>query len=162
MENKTLVISFMPVAILFVFGLLRAFFRAGLKGELIRAIGILIILIYFFIQKNFLIIIGLIIFNIGWLILVTFENNKRQEIYKSTTAFDRLIGNVPIINKKEFPKTYEKKTGVIIGIMCLLLSFIRVVTLKNIDSFEITFWGILAFGGIFLVVFSLFSKPKIK
>jgi hypothetical protein len=138
---------------------IRIFLRSGLKGELIRTAGIILFLISYFIHNYLLAIAAFVIFNIGWLILATFENDARREIYKNTTVFNRLIGNIPkIIPRKAAPSTYDRTVGLLTGIICLLLAFILYKRIMPHESIQITFISVLAFGGIFFIVYSLFRR----
>jgi hypothetical protein len=154
-EYKLLSIIFVPICLFLAIGTFRTFLRAGLKGELIRTTGIVILIVGGFIDNIPMETIGFILFNIGWIILLSFEADKRREIYKQTTIFERLIGNVPLIkDRKGFPKTYKKETGIIVGVVCLLMSFSLINKIKTFDLVEIVYYGILVFAGIYFVVFS--------
>src|SRR5208283_2866298 len=101
-------------AFVFVFSLreIRVFLRTCLKGELVRTIGMLILL-FFGMLENYQwgAIAGFVIFSIGWIILVTFENDKRNKIFRPLNYVDRLIGNVPKIlpeNENAVSMKYNK------------------------------------------------------
>jgi len=157
MNDKILTYIFLTLCALFLIGTFRTYLRTELKGELLRTIGIVILLVSYLISDSILgMIIGFVIFNIGWIMLVTVENDKQREIFRQTTIIDRLIGNVPIMrHRKDFPDTYKKGVGILTGIICLLISFIFLKKLKTFEVGEITFIGILIMAGIFFIVYSL-------
>lgn len=157
--EKLLTNIFLLFCIVFLIGTFRTYLRTGLKGELLRTTGILILLSSYF-MSNFLgMIIGFIIFNIGWIMLVTVEHDKKREIFRQTKIIDRVIGNVPMmIDRKDFPRIYNKTLGVLTGVICLLISFLFI---KRLDGFELeraVFIGILIFAGVFFVFFSLVKR----
>ncbi len=157
MNEKILTSVFLLLGVMFLIGTLRTYLRTGLKGELLRTTGILISLLSYFMSKFILgIIIGFVIFNIGWIMLVTVEHDKEREIFRQTTIIDRLIGNVPIIrDRKDFARTYNKTLGVLTGVICLLISFLFIKKLEGFEIERMIFIGILIVAGVFFIVFSL-------
>ena len=136
-----------------------AFQRSGLNGELIRAIGILIFIFGYFIDNTVLEVIGFIVFNVGWLILATYENQARKEIYRQTSVIDRLLGKFPKKqNQAKSQTAYDKLIGVVTGIMCLLSALTYYKRTASLDIADVLFIGMLGFAGIFFVIFSLFKK----
>jgi hypothetical protein len=150
---------FSTFLLLFMIAGIRIYLRTGLKGELIRATGIMLILIAILIDNTISAIIGFIIFNVGWIILVTFEHDMKKEMYRQSTLIERLTGNVPKMSSSpQIPRTYNKKVGIATGILCLFIAFIYYRKLASSDFVEIVFILILALGGIFFIGFSLLKK----
>jgi hypothetical protein len=119
---------FLAFCVFFLIAALRTFVRTGLKGELLRICGVVIFLFSYAISNIILGIVGFIIFNIGWIILVTIEHDKRKEIYRQTTFFYRLIGNVPLLREERiFPVAYKPIIGIITGICCILIAIVAIV-----------------------------------
>ena len=157
METTILPIALTPFFIIVAFGRFRAFLRAGLKADLIKAIGVSILVIAAVSNSHYVLMAGFIIFSIGWTISSTFEHDKMMEIYREVTIIDRLIGNVPITKDRKdfrFPKTYKKVSGVVAGLVCLLLTFIQIYVFNTVDMFV----GMLGVSGVIIILFSLLSK----
>ena len=68
------------------------YLHSGLKGELIRALGIFIIMLAYSIDNIVWGAIGFITFNVGWLVLRLKENEYWKEIFGSLTYYERIIG----------------------------------------------------------------------
>ena len=151
-------------AFVFLFSLrgIRVFLRTGLKGELVRTIGMLILL-FFGMLENYQwgAIAGFVIFSIGWIILVTFENDKRNKIFRPLNYVDRLIGNVPKIlpeNENAVSMKYNKIIGVLSGIAFLLTALILYKRLTTFNVIETSVITIMALWGISFIIFYLFKK----
>lgn len=137
----------------------RIFFRTGLKGELVRTIGILIFLIFYIMDNYKGQVAGFVIFSIGWLVLVTFENEIRREMYRQTSIIERLTGNMPKIQPENvISSKYNKTIGILTGIVCLLIAMTMYKRLMTAGVIEIIFIGVLAMGGILFITFNLFKK----
>lgn len=157
MKTTILPIVLIPFFIIVAFGRFRAFLRAGLKADLIKAVGVLILVIAAVSNSHYVLMTGFVIFSIGWIMSATFEHDKMMEIYKGATIIDRFIGNVPIIkDRKDFRphKTYKKVSGVVVGLVCLLLAFIQIYVNNTFDIFV----GMLGVSGVIIILFSLLSK----
>ncbi len=160
MEKITLPIALIPFLVIVTFGRFRAFLRAGLKSDLIKAVGVSILVIAAVSNSHYVLMTGFIIFSIGWIMSVTFEHDKMMEIYKGTTIIDRFIGNVPIMKDRKdfrFPKTYKKVSSVVVGLVCLLLTFIQIYVNHTFDMFVV----MLGVSGVIIILFSLLSKNKV-
>jgi hypothetical protein len=138
-----------------------AYLRSGLNGELIRSIGILIFIFGSLIDKTVLEVFGFIVFNIGWLILATYENQARKEIYRQTTVAERLLGKLPRKqNQSKSQTTYDKVIGIVTGIICLLTALTYYKRTNTIDITDVLFIGMLGFAGVFFIIFSIFKKTQ--
>ena len=138
---------------------LRIYWRSDLKGELIRASGIALLIFALIIKSWAFGITGFIVFHVGWIILLTIEYEIRREIYQQITLFERVIGNTPqISNRKTIAATYPKAIGITVGILCIIVAFISYKRLETFDVMEIVLNGVLFFGGIFVIAFYLLKK----
>lgn len=161
--NNDVLMKLIPLAFvsIFLFGTLKTFIRTGLRGELIRSIGIASFLISYLANNNVLLIISFIVFNIGWIILVTIELEKRKYVFSNTTIIDRLFGNVPNIRIVKFDyKNFNKTSGVASGVVCILIVVLAFLNKWIISDIDAVFYGMIFFAGIFFIVFSLTIKEK--
>jgi len=148
----------MFLCLLFSIRGVRAYLRTGLKGELIRGVGIGILMISFLGEDITLLIIGVVISSIGWLILATFESELCQEIYGKATLYKRIIGDFPnLLNDKAYQKAL-KATGVTAGVLCLLTAFEYYISSKTISSVEVVNIGFLILAGILFLCYYLLKK----
>ena len=94
---------------------------------------------------------------------VTFENEFRKELFSQVTFTEKLLGDVPKIKyEKNITTTYKynKTTGLITGVCCILLSAFYFKRLTKYEITDILFPGLLFFAGIFFVIFSAMKKTK--
>ncbi len=147
---------------------IRIYSRTGLKGELLIGVaGFIFMLAY---QTNDIVlgITGYITINVGILLLYRIEKANWKGIFGKLSSYDRFMGNVPqILNKKESQVSY-KVTGIVSGILCLLmaLAFYRKGNTYNIGGLlgeniaafvEI---GIFVLAGLLLISYYLFKKTE--
>jgi hypothetical protein len=138
---------------------LRIYLRSGLKGEIVRTIGILIFIISSIIRNYQWQIVGLVVFNAGWIILVTLEDNTRKEIFRQSTMIERLTGNVPqILSESASATKHNRLIGVLTGICFLLIALTMYKGLSTVDTIEALSIVVLTVGGIFFIIFYLFKK----
>lgn len=150
---------FLTVVCLALIGRLRIYLRTGMKGELLIAIGGVILVLGVLIDNMFLGIGGFIIGNIGLIILATIEHDMRKEIYRQTTLIERLTGNVPKFRLgASSPRTYNRKMGIISGILCIVIALIYYKRQTTSQMIENVFILMLTFSGIFFIVYSLLKK----
>jgi hypothetical protein len=142
-------------------GRLRIYFRTGLKGELVLVIGGIIFILGNIINSDLLIICGFLIANIGLIILVTIELGTRREIFRQVSFFDKLIGNVPTLDRVKIPEI-KKEFSISTGIFCLLISGILFSNMDNYDINKIVILGTLVFAGVFFIIFGIVKKNKNK
>jgi len=162
MTNNTSAALFVILSLFLCFRGIRIFLRARQTGELIGTAGIIIFVGSYFIQNVTLAIAGFIIFNLGWIYLVTIENDIRKALYRQTTMTQRLSGNIPKIEyNKSSATVYDTASGIITGVICVVLAVILFKKQQTADITDTTFIGMLGFAGGFFVIFSLL-KNKIK
>jgi len=150
---------FLTIVCLAIIGRLRTYIRTGMKGELLISIGGMILVLGGLIDNWLLGIGGFIIINVGLIILATIEHDMRKEIFRHTTLIERLTGNVPkITSGASFQMTYNKKMGIITGILCIVIALIYYKQQTASEVIETVFILLLAFTGIFFIVFSLLRK----
>jgi len=136
---------------------IRVYLRTGLKGDLIRSLGIFIFMLSYYVDDIILGIIGFVIFNVGWMILVTFEGELSKEVYGQVTIYKRIIGDFPqILDDKASRNTY-KVMGVTSGVLCLLTAF-EFYRQKRNDIIELVEIGVLIFAGILFISYYLLKK----
>ncbi|MCL5276394.1 MAG: hypothetical protein M1517_01210 [Deltaproteobacteria bacterium] len=150
---------------LFIFGILlflmllgrvRAYVRTGLVGDLVAVLGGGIIIISAFFKSNsvqtLLGAIGLIIGNIGLMILATIERAKVKEIYAGTSFIDKITGNLPTQFKdKKYPIKVERGITLKVGMFSIILS-IALYFYGSKDISDLVIDGILFFGGIIFLI----------
>ncbi len=158
--------AYFPLIILLALGVLRClriYSRTGLTAEIVKAAGILLVIASFSFGGVALPVAGFIIFNIGFFMAVTFENEFRKELFGRVTFTEKLLGDVPKIKYERSIATtnkYNKTTGLITGVCCVLLSFFYFKKLAKFEITDILFPGILFFAGIFFLVFSALQKTR--
>ncbi|MEW6296037.1 MAG: hypothetical protein AB1467_07185 [Candidatus Diapherotrites archaeon] len=154
----------MEKVIIIVIGLLfsirggKIYLRTGLKGELIRAIGIILIMISYHVDDIILGIIGFVIFNVGWLILVTFEGEICKEIYGNVRIYDRIIGNFPQLLDEREVRAASKTIGIVSGVLCFISAFEFYKRLESSDIIDIVNIVILIMAGILFVTYFILKK----
>jgi hypothetical protein len=156
----------LPLVVLLSLGVLRClriYSRTSLNGEIVKAAGLLIIIVALPVGGMALPIAGFVIFNIGYLMAVTFENAFRKEIYSRITFTQRLLGDVP---KSQYGRrirnTYKfnKAVGLLTGMCCMLLGIYYFKGLSKYDITDLLDPGMLFFAGIFFVIFSMAQKKN--
>jgi len=164
----TNVATLFPFSILLALGVLRClriYSRTGLNAEIVKAVGLLIMIVSLSVGSDVLPIIGFIIFNIGFIMAVTFENAFRKELFSEMTWNEKLLGDVPKIKyEKSIATTYQynKTMGIITGVCCVLLALFYFKRLTKYEITDILFPGMLFFAGIFFVLFSVLQKKGNK
>ncbi len=155
---NSIFLTFVIIALpLLLIGRLRAYFRTGLKGELIVTIGGGLVIFGMIFDNNWLAMGGFVIGNIGLIILLTVESAKRKEIFRDANLLERIVGNVPVIKEKQFePAVVRRNIGIPTGVICLVLAFILYDKLTKYNLYEITVISVLAFAGIFFIIFSIY------
>ena len=109
--------AYFPFIIFLALGVLRClriYSRTGLNAEMVKAAGILIVIASFSIGGVVFPVIGFIIFNIGFIMAVTFENAFRKELFSQITLTEKLLGDAPKIKYEKNITTaykYNKTTG---------------------------------------------------
>ncbi|MHB8697690.1 MAG: hypothetical protein ACYC9J_06580 [Sulfuricaulis sp.] len=97
---------FMLVLLFLFLTRVRLYARTGLRGELVVALGLAVMLatplighlLWVMTGQTFELIImifGFVIGNVGLLISVTFERERRRELFEGVRLLDKLLGNVP-------------------------------------------------------------------
>ena len=158
--------AYFPLIVFLVLGVLRClriYSRTNLNAEIVKAAGILIMIASFSIGGVVLPVIGFIIFNIGFIMTVTFENEFRKELFSRVTFTEKLLGDVPKIKySKNITTTYKynKAVGLITGICCILFGLFYFKRLTKYEITDILFPGMLFFAGIFFVLFSALQKSR--
>lgn len=158
--------AYFPLIILLALGVLlclRIYSRTGLNAEIVKAAGILLVIASFSVGGVALPVAGFLIFNIGFIMAVTFENEFRKELFSRVTFTEKLLGDVPKIKYQRSITTtykYNKTTGLITGGCCVLLSLFYFKKLTKYEITDILFPGILFFAGIFILVFSALQKTR--
>jgi hypothetical protein len=163
MTNTSAYFPFIIFLALGVIRCLRIYSRAGLNAELIKAAGILLMIASFSMSGIALPLAGLIIFNVGFIMAVTFENEFRKDLFSRVTFTKKLLGDVPKIKyEKNITTTYKynKTTGLITGVCCVLLSLFYFKRLTKYEIIDILFPGMLFFAGFFFVLYSALRKTK--
>ncbi len=97
------------------------------------------------------IILGGLILAIGFAILATLESGMNRELIKRTTFLQCLVGDIPIIDKDKYPPLLKKRTGIIFGILFLLVGISLGLFYKEWLLMPI----LMISQGIFLIIFSL-------
>jgi len=136
---------------------IRVYLRTGLKGDLIRSVGIFIFMFSYYVDDIILGIIGFVIFSVGWMILVTFEGELSKELYGQVTIYKRLIGDFPQILDDKASRNAYKIMGVTSGVLCLLIAF-EFYRQKTNDIIELVEIGVLIFAGILFIAYYLMKK----
>ena len=145
------------LCVLFSFRGIKIYLRTGLKGEMIRSVGLYLIILSLMFDNIFFAIVGFTICSIGTLILYSFENDKWNENFGFLNMFDRLTGNVQqSLNKSNSLKSY-KLMSLITGGLCLLTAAGFYVKIDNniINTMEVV---ILFIAGILFIVYYLINK----
>lgn len=94
------------IGLLYIAGRLRVYRRTGLKGELVSALGVAVVLgtpLIFALWRPdsgqtlslVVMVAGLVILNVGLLISSTLELDRRRQLFEGVSFFDKLVGNVP-------------------------------------------------------------------
>jgi hypothetical protein len=158
--------SYFPLIILLALGVLRClriYSRTSLNAEMVKAAGLLIMIASFSIGGVVLPITGFIIFNIGYIMAVTFENAFRKELFSQITLTEKLLGDVPKFKYAKNITTaykYNRTVGLITGGCCVLMGLFYFKRLTKYEITDILFPGMLFFAGIFFVVFSALQKTR--
>jgi len=157
MPTLSISVLFLIIIFLLMIGRIRVFLRTGLKGEFLLVIGCIIFILGNIINSDLLIIAGFIVANIGLIILVSIELGAVREIFRQTSFFERLIGNIRPINRV---KTIEAKSKTLIptGILCLLLSLILFSSMDNYEINRMIVFSVLAVGGIVFIIFGIVKR----
>jgi hypothetical protein len=144
---------------------IRIYSRTGLKGELLIAVAGFVFVLAYQANDMTLGIIGYIIINIGMVILFKTEKIKWKAVFGPLNYYGRLVGNVPqILNEKESRNAY-KVTGIISGILCLLmaLEFYRRLKVNNIgELLDTNISGLVEIGFFILAGFSIIGYYLFK
>ena len=147
---------------------IRIYSRTGLKGELLIAVAGFIFVLAFQTNDVAMGIVGYVIINIGMLTLYRREKAKWKAIFGKLAYYDKLLGNIPhILNEKESKTTY-KVTGVISGILCLVMAFefYRRIAINAVGGLlDQNLVGLAEIGGfiltgILLIGYYLFKKVE--
>lgn len=147
---------------------IRIYSRTGLKGELLIAVAGFIFALAYQANDVPLGIVGYVLINIGMVILYKSEKIKWKAILGPLTYYNKLVGNVPhTLNEPESRTTY-KVTGVISGILCLLMAFefFRRLNINDIgellekDLVGLVVIGILILSGLLLIGYYSFKKVE--
>jgi len=158
--------TYFPFAILFALGLLRCmrvYSRTGLKAELVKAVGISIMILSFSTGSILLMIIGIVVFNVGFMIAVTYENAFRKDLFSQITLKQKLLGDVPRLRySKDIRTTYKHNRAIslITASCCFLIAFISYRGLTKHAITDLMYPGLLLIGGVFFLLFSVFKKES--
>jgi hypothetical protein len=102
-----------------------------------------------------LVLLGLVFDLVGSVILWTKESGLWKEIGETTSFWQRLTGNVPMIKYNKLPSpSLKRRTGIIIGIILITLGIIWGAFLK----LTLNYFSVIALSmsimGLLLVIFS--------
>jgi len=144
----------------------RIYPRTGIKGELIIALSGFILLLSYYAGDAILGIIGFVIFNVGLLILYTFESHIEREIHGQLPIYKRIIGDFPQLLDEKASRKAFRVMGVTSGILSLLTAFEfyrrfktkNIVELVDVKTFYLVEIGIFIFGGILLILYYSLKK----
>lgn len=154
-------IVFLLICFLFSVRGMRAYLRTGLTSELIQMIGLVMIVLSFLVRGHVLPIMGFVIFNIGYIVAVTFESNIRKEIRNQTSFIDRLVGNVPkILDATRVQSLQDRVIGIASGVICLICSLLVYKRLTTHELTDIVFVIPMACAGVFFILFFLLRKNR--
>ncbi len=157
MENLIVII----LSLLFYFRGIIIYLRSGLKGEFIRSLGIFIFMLSLSFGDFALIAVGVVVFYVGMLALMSNEYEYWKEIFGSLTYYERIIGTIPqLLDENEFRRAFIKVIAVAIGI--IFISIIFEIFKKSIanDIAETINLSIIVGAGIFFIFYTVLKKMR--
>jgi hypothetical protein len=94
--------------------------------------------------------------------ILTADSGVWDEIRKKTSLWQRFIGDVPVIEKDNFPPTFKKKSLFIFALSLIILGLLTIpffcLILRNVNYL---FWSVLI-GPIFTVIYGVLLLINIK
>jgi hypothetical protein len=139
-----------PVKLIIIVGLVclfvgvtffRMYLRTDLKGYLLISLGAVIGLIGGIISYlgnlimsnktmvdvigETIMIIGIILSSSGPIILCTLESGAAQSALSGHSIFDIALGNISSLEKKKYPPTLKRRSGIIVGFLIIILGIAR-------------------------------------
>lgn len=157
--DKVMLLIFSPALVWIMAARLRTYARTGLKGDLLVGIGSGVLVLSFAIANMLVAIIGFVAVNVGFAMLATVEYEKRREIFRQTSVWDRLIGNVPEIKPRDGSDTVPSNASLATGLACIVLGIAYLLRSKG-NVVEEVFGVVMIGAGVWFVAFHFFGRRK--
>lgn len=119
----------------------RMYLRTDLKGYLLISLGTIIGLIggiisylgnlivpnktMFDVIGETIMIVGIILSGIGSIFLGTLESGSAQSALSGHSIFDITLGNISALEKKKYPPTLKRRSGIFVGFLIIILGIAR-------------------------------------